>query len=184
MKKVSDLKNAILYAQALYEGAEKAGDIELAHKNISVLKSVIAENSDNFMKINNPLGKLNDKIQILEFLAQKLDLTTSMVNLLKILAQQGKLNLLAQVLQQFNLLYNNKHGIAEVEITTVTPLSEKQKILLKEKLAAIFNKQITLNYIINPQIIGGLVIRYGTNFIDNSIKHKLNALEQMMKGKK
>ena len=72
--------------------------------------------------------------------------------------------------------------MAEVEVTTVIPLTEKQENMLKSKLENIFNKQIILHYIINPQIIGGLVIKCGTNFIDNSIKHKLNALEQLMKG--
>ena len=59
-----------------------------------------------------------------------------------------------------------------------------QENLLKIKLENIFHKQILLRYVINPQIIGGLVIKYGTSFIDNSVRHKLNALEQLMKGTK
>ena len=41
---------------------------------------------------------------------------------------------------------------------------------------------VLINYVIDANIIGGLVIRSGTNFIDNSIQHKLNALDQLMKG--
>ena len=69
-------------------------------------------------------------------------------------------------------------------MTTVVPLDKSQEKKLIGKLEAVFHKEIILKYVINPQIIGGLVIRYGTNFIDNSILHKLNALEQLMKGTK
>ena len=82
------------------------------------------------------------------------------------------------------MLYQQKNNIAEVEVTTVMPLSSQQETLLKSKLSAIFKREILLRYIINPQIIGGLVLKYGTNFIDNSVKHKLDALEQLMKGTK
>ena len=114
----------------------------------------------------------------------KFDFSQSMLNTLKLMAQDGKLNILELILKQFILLYQEKHDIAEIEVTTVMPLSDEQEDLLKTKLANIFHKQIVLRYVINPQIIGGLMIKYGTNFIDNSVKHKLNALEQLMKGTK
>ena len=184
MKKISDLKSAMLYAQALYDGAEEAGDVDIVYQDKKILQTAVEEKAQDFNKINNPLWKLQDKIKILEQIAEKLNLTTSLLNLLKILAENGKLNLLSAVLQQFSILYNDKHNIAEVEVITVIPLNKQQETLLKEKLTSIFKKEIILHYIINPQIIGGLILKYGTNFIDNSIKHKLNALEQLMKGTK
>ena len=107
-----------------------------------------------------------------------------MGNFLKVLAQNHRLNLLEIILKQFISLYNDKHNIAEVDVTTVIELSSEQDKRLKSKLSDIFNKKIEINYIINPEIVGGLVIKYGTNLIDVSIKHKLDTLEKIMKGTK
>lgn len=184
MKNVSNLKTAILYAQAMYDGAEEVNQLEALYSDAEVLSGIVCEKKDDFNKLNNPLWKYSQKEEVLNDICNKLSLSQSMLNTLKLLAQNGKFNVLEQTLQQFILLYQKKHNIAEIEITTVIPLTSSQENLLKSKLENIFHKQVILRYVINPQIIGGLVIKYGTNFIDNSIKHKLRALEQLMKGTK
>lgn len=182
MKKISNLKTAILYAQAMYEGAEKVGQIDALYADALNLNKVLLEKDNVFGKLDTPLWKYSQKEEVLQVVCEKSGFSQSMLNTLKLMAQNCRLNILGLTLQQFILLYNEKHNMAEVEVTTVIPLTEKQENMLKSKLENIFNKQIILHYIINPQIIGGLVIKCGTNFIDNSIKHKLNALEQLMKG--
>ncbi|MBR1825542.1 MAG: ATP synthase F1 subunit delta [Alphaproteobacteria bacterium] len=184
MKKTSVIKAAMMYAEAMYDSTIKTENVETLYDNARTLKAAIESGMNELNKLNNPLWKYEKKAQILEYLAQQLPLCKNMLNTLKILAKNNELNILPQVLNQFILLYQDKHYIAEVEVTTVMPLNALQEDLLKTKLAAIFHKEILLHYIINPQIIGGLVIKYGTNFIDNSVKHKLDALEQLMKGTK
>lgn len=184
MKKVSKLKTAILYAQSMYAGAGNDKQRSAMYADAQMLKDILSTNKAEFSKLNNPLWKFDDKVKVLELVAQKMQLTEPMLNTLKLLLQNGRFDTLGMTLEQFILLYQDKHGIAEIEVTTAAPLSSSQENLLKEKLAAIFKKEILLSYIINPQIIGGLIIKYGTHFIDNSIKHKLNALEQLMKGTK
>ena len=174
----------MLYASAMYEGAEEAKQLDKLYEDAGVLEKAVCEHREDFSKLNNPLWKYSQKQEALQAVCEKFGFSQSMLNTLKLLAQNGKLNVLEQTLKQFILLYQEKHDIAEVEITTVVPLNSNQENLLKTKLTNIFHKQIVLRYVINPQIIGGLVIRYGTNFIDNSVKHKLNALEQLMKGTK
>ena len=173
-----------MYAGAMYDSTAKTQNTETLYNDARTLKTAIDNGMDELNKLNNPLWKFEQKAQILEYLAQRLPLCENMLNTLKILAQNNELNILSQVLEQFILLYQQKHNIAEIEVTTVIPLNSTQENLLKTKLAAIFHKDILLRYIINPQIIGGLVIKYGTDFIDNSVKHKLDALEQLMKGTK
>ena len=184
MKKVSATKMAMIYAEAMYNSVRQSDAEVIMYQDALALKNVTDENAEDFIKLNNPLWKFEQKVEILEYLAQKAHISGPMLNTLKILAQNNDLNILPQVLNQFISLYYDKHDIAEVEITTVMPLTGEQENLLKTKLKTIFNKEIILRYIINPQIIGGLVIKYGTHFIDNSVKHKLDALEQLMKGTK
>ena len=184
MKTVSKLKTAIMYAEAMYSGAEKTGDLDALYTDADTLSQMSDKDFEQITLINNPLLVLADKVAMLETLAARMNFCLSMKNTLKILAENRKLDLLLLVCRQFMQIYQQKHNIAEVEVTTVVPLDKSQEKKLIGKLEAVFHKEIILKYVINPQIIGGLVIRYGTNFIDNSILHKLNALEQLMKGTK
>ena len=107
-----------------------------------------------------------------------------MINLLKILVENRRFCELEQILLQFKEVYNNKHNIAEINVETVVDLTEEQDKKLKQKLKDLFKKDIVVNYITNPQILGGLVIQCGTVLIDSSVKHQLDSLEQLMKGTK
>ena len=57
MKKVSDLKTSILYAQAMYDGAKEAGQLDELYENAQTLYSVVAAQKQDFDKLNNPLWK-------------------------------------------------------------------------------------------------------------------------------
>ena len=102
----------------------------------------------------------------------------------KILVENRKIDELELILNQFKKIYNDKQNIAEVDVDTVVELSSQQDENLKQKLTSIFKKEIIINYHINPQILGGLIIRCGTVQIDSSVKHQLDSLEQLMKGTK
>ena len=183
-KKLSNIKTAMIYAEAMYGSAQQANVTDIMYADACCLQNVLCQNLDLLRQIDNHLWDINAKTKIIEAVANKFNLCAEMQNTLKVLTENRKIKLLSVVLEQFKVLYQKKHDIAEVEVTTVMELSPKQEELLKEKLAAIFNKKIILKYIIDTGIIGGLVLKYGTNLIDNSIKHKLNVLEQMMKGNK
>jgi F-type H+-transporting ATPase subunit delta len=184
VKNISEIKTALIYADAMYEGADKNGELDALYQDAIQLKKLADDDTNDLYKLNNPLLKFEQKSEILDIIAQKCGLCNSMLNTLKLLAQNNDFKALPQTLEQFILLYQDKHNIAQIEVTTVIPLSQQQENLLKTKLSAIFKRDILLHYVINPQIIGGLVLKYGTHFIDNSIKHKLDALEQLMKGTK
>ena len=184
MKKVSVIKTSMMYAGAMYEGALKSGDLDTLYNDARRLKDIVDDTNSGIQMLNNPLWKFKQKAEIIDLIVQKCGFGSSMCNTLKLLAGNDDFAALAQTLEQFILLYQQKHNIAEIEVTTVIPLSAEQEKQLKAKLANIFQREIILRYVVNPQIIGGLIIKYGTNFIDNSVKHKLDALEQLMKGAK
>lgn len=184
MKKISVIKAALLYAGAMYEGAEKTGELDALYCNARELKETADDRNSDLYKLANPLWKFAQKAEVLETIAKKCGWCDAMLNTLKLLALNNDFNVLSATLEQFILMYQDKHNIAEVEVTTVIPLNQQQENRLKEKLSAVFKRDILLRYVINPQIIGGLILKYGTHFIDNSIKHKLDALEQLMKGTK
>ena len=185
MNKGSKLKNAILYAASLYEGAEECKTLNETHSDAENLQAVMAaDGAKDFALLNNPIWPLQAKTDIAAAIADKLKLSKPTANLLKILVENRRIDELGLILEQFKEYYNKKQNIADVEVETVTELSAAQDKKLKQKLSALFNKDVAVNYHLNPQILGGLIIRCGTVLIDSSVKHRLDSLEQLMKGTK
>ena len=184
MKQNSKIKEALVYAQSLYAGASECGCLETCRKNAVDLKNFAKDCGDFLQKLNNPLYSLAQKTEITDILKKKLKLDKVMLNCLNIMMQNRKMHLLEEVMTQFSELYNQENGIAEVSVVTAVGLSAKQDNLLKNKLSAVFGKKIIVNYIQDESIIGGLIIKCGSQFIDSSVKSKLSALEKYMKGTK
>lgn len=184
MNNGSKLKEATLYAVSMYDGAAAIGQQNAMCRNARDLIALLNENIEELKYLNSPMWGFAAKTEILETLAKKLNLCPAMLNTLKILAQKHKFNELPLILQKFVSVYNSKNNIIEVDVETVVELSSDQNKKLQEKLKKLLDKDIIINYQINPQIIGGLLIKYGTWVIDGSVKHKLDSLEQLMKGTK
>ena len=184
MKQNSKIKAALIYAQSLYEGALEHKCLEACYKNAADLKVFAQENADILQKMNNPLYGSVQKTAITDILNKKMQLNKVMLNCLNIIAQNRKWSLLGEIMKQFVTLYNDNNGIAEVNVTTAVDLSTAQDNLLKNKLSSVFGKKVIVNYIKDESIIGGLIIKCGSQLIDASVKNKLNALEKYMKGTK
>lgn len=184
MNKCSKLKNAILYASSLYKGAVECSKLDETRQDADKLTKSATNGFKDFNLLNNPIWPIEKKEKLIEAVVQELKLNKPMLNLLKILVENRKIDELELILNQFKKIYNDKQNIAEVDVDTVIELSVQQDENLRQKLASIFKKKITINYHINPQILGGLIIRCGTVQIDSSVKHQLDSLEQLMKGTK
>ncbi len=184
MNKGSKLKNAILYATSLYEGAEECKKLPQVRSDVDKLSKAATDNAKEFALLNNPIWSIEVKEKITAAIADEMKLSSPTTNLLKILVENRRINELGLILEQFKEIYNKKQNIAEVEVETVSELTKSQDENLKQKLTNLFEKNIVVNYHINPRILGGLVIKCGTVLIDSSVKHQLDSLEQLMKGTK
>lgn len=89
---------------------------------------------------------------------------------------------LPQILEAFRHVYYIRHDIAEVEVGTVRELSAAQDKKLRANLEKMLSRKVVVKYEIKPELLGGLVIKFNSNMIDDSLKSKLNRLELVMKG--
>ena len=70
----------------------------------------------------------------------------------------------------------------EVEVQSAGALSPAQDKSLTAALEKMLSGKVVVNYQIRPEILGGLIVKFGSSMIDDSICGKLNRLEIMMKG--
>ena len=110
----------------------------------------------------------------------KLDATTT--SFLGVLAQNRRLNQLPAVIRAYRMLSAQFRGETTAEITSAHPLDDDQVAQLKTQLKQRLGRDVSVELNVDPTILGGLVVRVGSQMIDSSIRTRLNSLAHAMKG--
>ncbi len=72
-------------------------------------------------------------------------------------------------------------GEVSADVTSATPLTAAQVVSLSATLKAKIGKSVTLDQHVDPSLIGGLVVKVGSQMVDGSLKTKLNSIRLAMK---
>ena len=86
------------------------------------------------------------------------------------------------IAKSFDNKYSALSGITDVIVETVQPLSDKQSQKLKDGLEKKLKKEVRLQYRLNENLLGGLILYVGSTQIDDSVSSKVNTIAKMMKG--
>ncbi len=101
-------------------------------------------------------------------------------NLIKVMAENGRLRVLPEVLQQFIELRASLEAIAEVEVTSAAPLSEAQQAKIAAAMEKRLSRKVKLNCKIDKSVLAGVVIRAGDMVIDGSVRSRLERLADVL----
>ncbi|OBT15625.1 ATP synthase F1 subunit delta [Vibrio sp. UCD-FRSSP16_10] len=101
-------------------------------------------------------------------------------NLLKVMADNGRLKALPDVLAEFLALRREHDKCIDVEVISASELSEQQQNDMIDKLALRFDRKVKLNCSIDETLLGGVIIRAGDLVIDNSARGRLNRLSDAL----
>ena len=167
-------ESAKRYAKALVLSAENKDSLIKSFRNdFGKLLSAFNE-VENFKEfILSPLVKKQKKMEILIKILSKMNLSTEIISFFKIVANHGKLFLLEKIYKEFGKILDENDGITEVTITTTEPLEKKFEDDIVKNIGEKLKKKIRLNKLIDPDLIGGIIIKIDSVMIDNSIKTKL-----------
>jgi len=99
-----------------------------------------------------------------------------------VLASGRRLSALPAIIADFGQLAAAARGEITARVTSARKLDAKQQAALLEQLKAGLGRDVALEMHVDPEILGGLVVRVGSRMIDSSIATKLNTLGQRLKG--
>jgi F-type H+-transporting ATPase subunit delta len=170
-------KVAARYAVSLFEVALEAGVLDKVNADMINVLDASKSNKDFIKALQSPVIPTSNKSALLKtvFSSSQKE-TTSFFDLI---TSKNRSSELLFVAQEFQNLYNSHNGIVEVNVETATDLSESKQ----NELTAFLEKQtgakrIALNINTNPDLIGGMVVKYGDRLLDNSILSQINKLKK------
>jgi len=170
------------YASALFGLARDEKQIDSVATSLDSLSQALAESPDLKRAVSSPLVKRNEAAAIIANLAPLLSLDPLTTRFLGVLAQNGRLGELPRVIDAIRALAAGHRGETTAQVTTAHPLDDDQVAALKAQLKARAGRDVTIERSVDPAILGGIVVRLGSQMIDASIRTKLNTLATAMKG--
>lgn len=170
------------YASALFDLASEKGTVTAVESDLDTLGEAIAATPDLAALIRNPQVGRDDAAKAIDAVATLLKLSPLTKQFLGVLAGNRRLSALPQVVSAFAAIAAAQRGEVSAEVSSAHPLSDEQLKALAEKLKAREGREVKLKAKVDPEILGGLVVRIGSKQIDSSIRTRLNTLANAMKG--
>jgi F-type H+-transporting ATPase subunit delta len=170
------------YATALFELARDERQLEAVGTNLAALRDGLRESADLRELTTSPLIGREDALKAVKAVAASMGLDPITANFLGVMAQNRRLSQLGAVIRFFNLLAAAHRGETTAEVVSARPLDDDQVAALKGNLTSRLGRNVAVDLTVDPTILGGLVVKIGSQQIDGSIRTKLNNLASAMKG--
>lgn len=171
------------YAQALFDVARKGDALEVLSESLAVGKQIMADGKVEALLANPSLSD-EQRLEFLQGLFAAAVGEASVfsgksvhgANFLKLLLEYGRIAVLPEIADHFEVLKAEVDNSVDVTITAATAMSGAQKDDMVKALKARFGREINLSTEIDETLIGGAVIRAGDVVIDGSLRSRLNGL--------
>ena len=170
------------YASALFGLARDAKAIDQVEASLATVRDAIQQSDDFRALTTSPMVSREGAVKAVLATADSLGLDPTTRNFLGVLAQNRRLGQLPQIVRGFGELASRHRGETRAEVTSAHHLADDQVIELKQQLRQRVGRDVTVDLSVDPQLLGGLVVRIGSQMIDSSIRTRLNALASAMKG--
>ncbi|EOZ92254.1 ATP synthase delta chain [Indibacter alkaliphilus LW1] len=173
---MSDIKVASRYAKALLELAVEKEQLEEVAKDVKLLLTIASENRDFVLMLESPIVNTDKKFNVLDRLFSKTASNITM-SFFGIITRKNRSEVLLATAKEFQKQYNLQKGIQVAEITTTFKLTDDLKKSVVEIVKEISGlKTVELVEKINPEIIGGFILKVNDKLLDDSISNKLRTL--------
>jgi F-type H+-transporting ATPase subunit delta len=171
------LKSASLqYANALADIALEQGAAEPVLKQLTEFGAAFAESPELRMFLAAPGVAREAKHGVIEKLAARLGASKIIRNFLFVMVDNQRAALLPDILEAFQQAIRRRQGVAEAEVSSAAKLSEAQKAQLVQTLERLSGKKIQAKYALEPELLGGAVVRIGDTIYDGSLRSRLNEM--------
>lgn len=168
------------YGLALFELALEENALEQILEEEAFVKEVFAENEDLVTLLNHPKISKDEKIQVVENIF-KGKISDTMVGFLVIVVTKERYDELNHIFQYLEEKVKEYKNIGVVSVTTAVELTEEQKLQLTKRLLEVTSfKQLEFYYEVNPDIIGGMILRIGDRVVDSSIRTEIDQMAKSL----
>ncbi|MDD4323149.1 MAG: ATP synthase F1 subunit delta [Dehalococcoidales bacterium] len=165
-------------AKGLFDAAKKDGYTVKWLGELRLLADLLQEKALSD-KIRDKAVSMDDKVALIADRGGKL--SPELENLLFMLVEKQKVDLVGSISMEYQRLVDEQYGIEGTQrasVTTAIPLEETAALDLGKRLTQITGKPVVIESKVDPEILGGMIIRIGDKLIDGSVRSKLQTISK------
>jgi F-type H+-transporting ATPase subunit delta len=170
--------SAARYAKALLDVAIAESNPEQAEQELGWFAALSKQHPDLDRVLMNPVVPAARKRALVADLAQRGSLSAPVAKLLVLLAERDRLALVPDLVAVFQERLREYRQVVNAEVTTAEPLSPERAEVLRQRLAAMTGRAVTMTTAVDPSLIGGVVTRIGSTVYDGSVARQLQSIRQ------
>ena len=174
---MKDARAALRYAKAILNLAKDSNSQELVDNDMKLIVTTIAENDELKVVLNSPVIKATDKMKVLKALFSD-KVNTISLGLFNLLEENKRISMLESIAKQYSIIYDFNRNMQVAKVTTAVPLTKEIEAKVIAKIIGLTGEKANLENVINPNILGGFILRVGDVQYDASISNYLNELRK------
>ena len=165
------------YAEASFQIAITEGNLNEWASQLTDL-SFLMENESVYSFVSSAKVPLQKKLTILS--SAMAAFNPLVVNLVCLLSIRNSMNLINPISVEFNKLVDESSGVVRADIYTAVDIDKNQELNIQQVISKGLSREIQVSYHMDPELIGGIVVRVDDLVIDGSIRQKLIGLKRQI----
>ena len=169
------------YAQALLDLADEAKAIPRVEKDLKSFKGMYENSTDLQRLANSPAFATEDKVKALTALAKKAKLSGLTTQFIGTVAGNRRAGELPGIIAAFAELLASRRGTQVAKVVSAQKLTAAQMSAIKTQLKKTVGKAVDVEATVDPDLLGGFVVKLGSKLYDSSLKTKLEDMRLALK---
>ena len=167
---------AQVYSRSLFEVAKEHDKLDLIKEQLGQFADALEQNRELAIFFFSPYFSTEEKENGLR--RAIVDADPTLVNFLELLIEKHRMPVIFRVRRQFDVLYDREHKQLPVEVTSAVDLDANVVQALEQRIREQTGQNVQLESTVDPDILGGIVLRVGNSILDASIRHRLEQLRR------
>jgi F-type H+-transporting ATPase subunit delta len=169
---------AQVYARSLFEVAEEAGKLDDVREQLGEVADALASDRDLQVFFFSPYFSTEEKSEGLDKAVTGAD--PIVVNFLKLLIEKHRMPALLRIRRAYDSLWEDYNKLLPVQITSAVELDKQVVKHIGDEISEQTGRKVELSATVEPDILGGIVVRVGNQVLDASIRRRLELLRKQI----
>ena len=169
---------AAVYARSLFEVAQEQNKLDTIREQLGVFADALSDNRELQVFFFSPYFSTIEKEDGLDRAVS--DAEPILVNFLKLLIENHRTPVIFRVRRVVDELWQQENKLLPVTVTSAVALDQATVSQIGDRIAEQTGRKVELSAIVEPDILGGLVVRVGNSILDASIRNRLEQLRKQV----
>ena len=169
---------AAVYARSLFEVAKEQDKLDTIREQLGAFADALDETRELQVFFFSPYFSTTEKQDGLDRAVSGAD--PVFVNFLKLLIENHRMPVIFRVRRGYDELWEDENKLLPVRVTSAVELDKKTVSQIGDKIAEQTGRKVDLSAEVDPDILGGIVVRVGNSILDASIRNRLEQLRRQV----